>query len=220
MSPRALRFHRGDLRIVDNAEALVVLEPVETRINPVRLREQGEVRSFLNQPAMIEHDDMVGMDHSREAMGDDDCRSILHDPGQRFLHAGFRLVVESRGRFVQHEDRRIADNSACDRKPLALAARQGDAVFADQRVVAVYLRTDEIIRLRLPGRQLDLFVRGVGAAVPYIVADRPLEQVGLLRDISDGVAQRLCRDGRNILPVDRDHAAIEIVEALQKCGQG
>ena len=44
-----------------------------------------------------------------------------------------RLAVEARGRLVQDQDRRIGQEGARDRHPLALAARQLDAALADQR---------------------------------------------------------------------------------------
>ena len=56
------------------------------------------------------------------------------------------LVVERRGRLVEHQDRRIAHDGAGDRQALALAARQRHAVFADRRVVALRLLADEARR--------------------------------------------------------------------------
>ena len=106
---------------------------------PCGLASSDCVRALLDQPAMVEHDDVVGIDHRREAMRDDDGRAALHHLGEGLLHPRLGLIVERRRGFVEHQDRRIAHDGARDGQPLALAAGERDAVLADQRVVALGL---------------------------------------------------------------------------------
>ena len=47
------------------------------------------------------------------------------------------LVVERRGRFVEHQDRRVLEQRAGDGDALALAAGEALAELADHRVVAL-----------------------------------------------------------------------------------
>src|SRR5690606_28210250 len=56
-------------------------------------------------------------------------------------------------------------------------------------------------------------------AVTDIVADRALEQIGLLRDIGDRTAQRMLGDGGDILAVYIDAPASNVVEALEERDQ-
>ena len=64
----------------------------------------------------------------------------------RFLDTRLGLDVERAGRLVEHQDRRVLEHGAGDRDALALAARQLAAALADDRVVAVALGEDEILR--------------------------------------------------------------------------
>ena len=62
---------------------------------------------------------------------------------ERLLHGPLGLGVERRGRLVEHEDRRVAQDRARDRSPLLLAAREAVAALADDRVVALGQRRDQ-----------------------------------------------------------------------------
>ena len=158
---------------------------MEAGIDAVRVGDQLPVRAFLDQLPMRQHDDVVGVDDRRKPVRDDDRRAAVHHFGKRCLHARLGFIVERRGRLVEHQDRRVADDGAGDRQALALAARQRHAVFADRRLVAVRLLADEVVGLGDPCGLLDLGVGRVGAAVADVVADRAFEQIGLLRDIGD-----------------------------------
>ena len=73
------------------------------------------------------------------------------------------LAVERRGRLVEHQDRRVLQDHARERDALALAARELHAALADVRVVAgasvpVAQPDDELVRLRLARRRVDLVV--------------------------------------------------------------
>ena len=56
-----------------------------------------------------------------------------HQRLERRLHLTLGLRIERRGRLVEHQHRRILEQRARDRQPLALAAGELNAVFADQR---------------------------------------------------------------------------------------
>ena len=56
---------------------------------------------------------------------------------ERLLHQPLGLGVERRGGLVQDQDRRVLQDRAGDRDPLALAAGEPAAALADHGVVAV-----------------------------------------------------------------------------------
>ena len=61
-------------------------------------------------------------------------RAVAHQHRQRVLHQPLRLGIERRGRFVEHEDRRVAQQRAGNGQALALAARQALPALADARL--------------------------------------------------------------------------------------
>ena len=74
---------------------------------------------------------------------------------ERALDRGLGLVVDGRGGLVEHQDRRVAQDRPGDRQPLALPARELLAPLADDRVVALGERRDEVVRLGEAGGLLD-----------------------------------------------------------------
>ena len=60
----------------------------------------------------------------------------LRQAGDAFHHQRLGLDIERRGRLVEHQDRRVAQDGAGDGEALLLALRQGRGV-AQHRVVAL-----------------------------------------------------------------------------------
>ena len=182
------------------------------------------MRALLDDAAVVEHDQPVHARDGREPVRDRDHGLACHQRAEALLDRGLDLAVERRGRLVEHQDRRVLQDHARDRDALALAARELDAALADLRVVAapalpVLELEDELVRLRAPRRVLDLGVGRVGPAVADVVADRAVQQRGVLRHHRDLRAQALLRDARDVLPVDQDAAALEVEEAQQQVDQ-
>ena len=65
-------------------------------------------------------------------------------------------------------------------------------------------------------RRLELVVGGVGPGVEQVVADRGVEQVGLLGDHADDLAERREGDPPDVVAVDLDGAGIDVVEARDR----
>ncbi len=165
---------------------------------------------------MIQHIKLVGIDNRAQAMGDHDGGAIFHQPRQRTLHMALAFGVERRGRFVQQQDRRIAQHGAGDGDALALAARQFQAAFADARIVAVRQLHDEFVRRRVLRRTLDIRSAGAGSAQRDIVGDAFVEQDGVLGHQSDIPAKRSQRDVADVVAVDFDRSGIDVVKAQQQ----
>ena len=173
--------------------------------------------------AMVEHDQAVHRGDGREAMGDGDHGLAGHQPGEALLDRRFHFRVERRGRLVEDEDRRILEEHAGDGDALALAAGKLGAALADMRVEAlpapmVRKAGHERIGMRLTDRIAHRVFAGIRPAVEHVLADRAVQQRGVLRDEADLLAQRILRDLRDILPVDDDAAGLDVVEAQQQVG--
>ena len=77
--------------------------------------------------------------------------------------------------------RGIGEDGARDRHALALAARQLHAALADDGVVAVLERLDELVGVRDAADPLDLVERRVGLAVADVLGDGAVEQEVVLQ---------------------------------------
>jgi hypothetical protein len=134
-------------------------------------------------------------------------------------HALRPRVDRGRG-LVEDEDRRVLDERARHRHALALAARQARASLAQDGVVALGQPRDEVVRVGGLRRRDDLVHRRVELAVANVVGDRAREQQRLLEDHADLVAQRLELEVADVVPVDRDPAALGVVEADEHADEG
>ena len=90
----------------------------------------------LDDAAVVQTDDCVGVAHGGQAVRDDKRRAALHELVHARLHDGLGAGVNARRGLVQNHRRRIGDGGACDRDQLALALRQLCAVAGEHRVVA------------------------------------------------------------------------------------
>jgi hypothetical protein len=116
--------------------------------------EQLGEAATLDDPTGLEHQDQIRLAHGRETVRDHERGAAAHHVLQRLLHPRLGRRIQRAGGFVQDQDWRVLEQRAGDRQALALAAGQGGATLADQRVVAFRLAQDEIVRLgEARGRQ-------------------------------------------------------------------
>ena len=119
------------VRLTGRIVRLVALVVPELAVGAVGF-EQLRVRAALDRLAVRDHDDLVHFDHRRQAMRRPDHGAPLRHLQQRAVDRGLRGLVERRGRLVEQQHGRIADDRARDRDALALAARQRVAALADR----------------------------------------------------------------------------------------
>src|SRR5947208_3246935 len=79
--------------------------------------------------------DTVGIAHGRDTVRDEDRGPSEHDFSQMVEDLFFGVGVDAGKSVVEDEDTRVADDGARNRGPLLLAAREGDAAFANDGVV-------------------------------------------------------------------------------------
>ena len=95
------------------------------------------------------------------------------------------VVVEVAGRLVEDHHGRILEQQPGDRQALLLAARQAVAALADDRVEPVGQGRDRVEDAGGPARGDELVDGRVRLGVAQVVADRVVEQVGVLGDHAD-----------------------------------
>ena len=150
------------------------------------------MRAFLDDAALIQHHDQVGIHHTLDAMGDDEGGAPNVQAAQRLTDEGLGFGIHRGGRVVQDQDARVFEQRAGDRDALLLPARQGDALFADQCIVSMGEGHDHVMHRRHLRR---LFHLGLGQVAPHairdVLADRAREQERLLLHRADLAAQEL-----------------------------
>ena len=128
------------------------MRPPHPRVGPA-LREQLVVTSALDRrgPRRARRSGRRRASAARSCEMTSVVRSRIRSPSE-----AAQLGVEARGRLVEHEHRRVGQQRAGDRDPLALAAGQPAAALAELGVVAVRQRGDELVRVGGARRRLDL----------------------------------------------------------------
>ena len=149
---------RASTRIV-----LAELEIVQPPIEPAGAVELV-VGASLHDPALVQHDDLVGVAHGGEAVGDHQHGALAHQPVDRLLHQPLGFGVERAGGLVEDEDRRVAQQRAGDGDPLPLTAGEPGAPLAEHGVEALGELADEPGRVGGLGRRLDPLPRGARAS--------------------------------------------------------
>jgi len=60
--------------------------------------------TLLTYPAMVEHDDAIGIDNGGKPVGDHQRRLVIRDPSQGTENIFFGLAVETGSCLVEHQD--------------------------------------------------------------------------------------------------------------------
>ena len=179
------------------------------------------MRAALDDPALIEHEDEVGVHDALDAVGDDEGRAVLHQVIQRLPDLRFRLQVDRGGGIIQHEDAGILEQRAGDGDALLLSAGKGDAFFSDQGGIPQREGEDHIVDGGCPrGFEHFLIADLALDAVDDILTDGAREEEGLLFDDADLLAQEMFGVIGDVAPVQVDRAGGDLIEARQQVHQG
>src|SRR3954454_1740825 len=176
--------------------------------------------ALLDDFTAVEHQNSVEAAHRREPVCDYDRGASLHQPFHRLLNQRFRFRIQARGGLVEDQDRRARQKGARQRDTLPLATGQLDAAFADQRAVTFRQPEDEVMRIGETCRLLDGSHAGARPAIGDVLGQRPVKQDRVLLHNGDLAAQGLLGHPGDILAVNQDAAARNIIEPLHQLGEG
>src|SRR5215472_16008446 len=130
---------------------------------------------------------------------------------QSLLDLLFRLRIERRRGFVEQEDRRVLQSSACNSEAWLMATGKKAAFVANHRVVLLWLSHDELVRVSCVCGFVNLFLRRLQLSELNVVKDRVVKQKRLLSDEPDVIAQRFLRYQAQVTAVDLYRAGSRIV---------
>ena len=180
------------------------------------LAQQRVMRAALGHAAIVQHQDAIAADDAGKPVGEDERGAALHQPVEGRLDRCLILGIDRGESFIEHQNRRIAQQCAGDGDALALSARQLDALFADDRVIALRQRLDEVVDVGSTRRILDMGAGGIGPAHADIFLDRAVKQERVLVDDGDHAADLLGSEIPEIVAADLDAALLWVIETQQQ----
>src|SRR6185437_5717605 len=117
---------------------------VEVRVF-TRTVEKFAMRSPLDDPALLDDENAVGLHDRAEAVGDDERRSSGKEFFQRGLHGHFGGGVDGAGGFIGHEDARVGEERAGKADELPLTQAHVGAALADFGFKPFLKRHDRLV---------------------------------------------------------------------------
>ena len=103
------------------------------------------VGSLLHKSAVVNDQNLIGLLDGCQPVGDGDHGLAPRQLGERLLDQVLVFGVNAGGRFVQNDDGRIFQNGARNGNALLFAAGQRAAALADDRVIPLRKRRDEVM---------------------------------------------------------------------------
>mmetsp|Transcript_18177 Transcript_18177/g.28440 ORF Transcript_18177/g.28440 Transcript_18177/m.28440 type:complete len:277 (-) Transcript_18177:1882-2712(-) len=165
---------------INNGLAVLKLQTVKVGINAAAIQQLG-MGARVFDLAPVHHHDLVGPTNGGQPVRDHKRCTPGRQPIQRVLHNLFRLRIQGRGRLVQKQDRRVAQERTGNDHPLPLAARQGRAARADRRIETPRQLGHKVRHMGCIEHVLKVGVADVGAPQQDVLPQGFVEQKRLLR---------------------------------------
>src|SRR5712671_3786028 len=197
---------------------LLVLQLIKAIVNSA-LSEKLLMRALLAQAAFVEYEDAVRVLNGAEAVRDDQRRAPGEQTIQSFANEQLGLGVHARSGFVQNQETRIVcqGTGKIDELPLADGKRGAALVYVAGdafRQGADKLPKPDFVNGALDGDAVD-----AGRAEADVRFDGAGEEKWILQHNAELAAQILQIDQANVLAVEEDLSALDIVKAQQEGDQ-
>ena len=182
--------------------------------------DQFVVVAALDNVAVIQNHDAVGVHDGAEAVGDDEDRTALHQSVHAVLNQLLGTGIDGGGCFVQNHDRRIGHGRTGNGDQLTLALRKACAVAGELGVIALGQTGDEIVGIGQLGGLDALFICGIQLAVTDILHNGAGKQVGILQNHTQASAQVGLGDLVDVDVIVADLAVGDVIEPVDQIGDG
>src|SRR5690606_21532559 len=123
------------------------------------------------------------------------------------------MGIQGRGRLIEDQQLWVLEQYPSDGNALLLTARQFQLPLTYLRVQPVWQTLDKVFQLRHAQRIPDILVGGTRFTVGNVVATGVVEQHGVLGHHTDSLAQAVLTDSPNVLAVNGDATAFDVIEA-------
>src|SRR5579885_2746726 len=176
------------------------------------LRLELAVRASFDDLALLHDQDLIDLAQRAETMRDGQHGTPDDEIAQRVHNLRLCLYVQVCRRFVEDENRRIAQDRAGDAEPLLLSRGKIAPLLVHRRIVAKRQPHDLIVDVGLSGCGDNLFHRGPWPPYLQVFAHGPFEQHSILEHQADVVAQNLQRIHANVEAIDTDGTLLKLIE--------
>ena len=191
----------------------------EAAVEPVNSH-QLVMGALLNDLAVIDHKNLVGMAHGFQPVGDHDDRLIVGQFRNGLHQLLFIFRIHIGGCLVQNDDGCVLHNRPGDGDALPFAAGEGRTALTDDGVKAVRQCHDKVIAARLLRCGLHLLHGGVGLAEADIVGDGVREQIGPLEHEGEIADEAVVAVLPHIPSAKAHTAGLHIPEPCHKIAEG
>ena len=175
--------------------------------------------TLLDDLAVLDHQDHVGMTDGGQTMGDQEGGAALEDMLDCILNEHLGFCINGRCRFIQNKNGGIGQNGTGKRDQLFFAGGQAVTAFADiGGITMLQLVGDHIGRDQMGGTN-HLFVGGFRLAVSDIFSYRSREQMGALQNITKVGMEPLLAALPIVDTVDQDAATGRLEESAGQIDQ-
>src|SRR2546430_1244632 len=189
-----------------------VLELIQAEVNAA-LGEKFLVRALFAEAAFVKYKDAIGVLNRAQAMGDYQRRAPGEQAAQRFADLQLGLGVHTGGGFVENQKARIMGQGASEIDELALADGKRGASLIDGGGGSVGKRTNELAEADFLESAVDGGVLDALGAEADIGLNRSGEEKRILEHDAELAAKVLQLDGSNVLAVEKNLTALNVVEA-------
>ena len=176
--------------------------------------------SLLDDAAVLHGNDDVGVADGGEAMGDDECGAVGHEPGERPADRHLVDGIEMARRLVEDEDRRVLEEGAGNGDTLALAAGKASATLSKTGVETVSQACHDILEGGVGDGLVEVIVAGIRAGDQDIGLQRVVEEEGVLGDQGCAGPQVIEPVVPDVVAVEGDAAFVAVPEPHQEMGHG
>src|SRR5439155_14215726 len=128
-------------------------------------RDQLRPTTLFNNPASVEHDDLIDLMNGGQPMSHNQSCSAAHQVLDRFHDGRFRRGIEGGRGLVEQKNWRILQKCAGDSDTLSLTDAEMPASFANHAFVTIRQLTNEFVGLGTPGGVNNFFFRRFGSTI-------------------------------------------------------
>ena len=178
--------------------------------------EEFSVGAVGKNAALVHDVNDIGLNDGAEAVGDDQAGAVGAQSGESSLNEMLRFYIDGGSGLIEEQDGGVFEESACEGEALALSAAQENAAFADFGVEAFRYAANEVFGAGVTQCTPELFIRGGGLADEKVFAHCSCKEEGLLSDIGERLAQEAFAEVLQWDAIERDGAALWIVEASEE----
>src|SRR2546426_1346466 len=197
---------------------LLVLELVETVINAT-LREKLLMSAPFAQAPFVKDEDAIGVLNGAEAVRNDERSASGEQAVQRLADLQLGFGIHAGGGFVENQEAWIVRQGARKINELALTDGEGGAALIDTCGDAVGEGANEFAEANFVESAFDGEVVDARRAETDVGFNRSGEKKRILKDDAELTPQILEIDGANVLAVEKDLAALNIVETKKQGNQ-